>query len=140
MSKSLRLIVDVDDKVVRNLIKQGEFKSREACKKYLSDMLELICHGASVLAPAETGALRESGRWYFEDLNGIMLGFVSFGDLEHKNRAGTPTIEYAKRVHDDLSMTHTNGQAKFLEIAFNNVVDNSQRYKSMLNLITRRLT
>lgn len=140
MSKSLRFIVDVDDKAVRNLIKQGEFKSRKACKEFLSDTLELICYGAAALAPAETGALRESGKWYLEDLDDRMLGFVSFGDLEHKNRAGTPSIAYAKRVHDDLSMQHTNGQAKFLEIAFNNVVNNSQKYQSMLNLITRRLT
>jgi hypothetical protein len=62
---------------------------------------------AKELTPVDTGALRASGRVEGPDHEG---GAVVF-HLAY----GGPAIEYALRVHEDLMMHHTVGQAKFLE-------------------------
>jgi hypothetical protein len=60
------------------------------------------------LVPVATGALRASGRVEgpeYEGLHGVKFRLAYGGSA----------LGYALRVHEDLNMHHSNGQAKFLE-------------------------
>ncbi|HXH11157.1 MAG TPA: HK97 gp10 family phage protein [Alphaproteobacteria bacterium] len=72
---------------------------------------EQIMTEAKALTPVDTGALRASGTVLPPEQDGttvrVVLGF------------GGPAIPYALRQHEDVTLRHTVGQAKFLEQPFN---------------------
>lgn len=77
-------------------------------EKALAEGGERIKRAAVLLTPVKTGALRASARVdNAKDENGAEMA-VSFGG---------GAVNYAVRVHEDLTMNHPTGQAGFLRIA-----------------------
>ena len=66
--------------------------------------------------PIDTKALIKSG-FIVEEGDSIILGYGG-PNTKINPKTGIPTEEYALRVHEDLSMYHQNGKAKFLEDPF----------------------
>lgn len=137
MSKSLKLTIDVDTKALAKYLKKWKPYTKEDGRKAIEGVAEQIYWLSQLYVPTDSYALQESAKYSVDnDLNCT----VSYGDEEHKNRQGISTIAYAQRVHDDLDMEHKQGRVKFLEAAFDEVVNGAFFDRSMLNLITRRLT
>jgi hypothetical protein len=83
-----------------DMARQMTGKAPEALAAEAQGTLEL----AQSLAPVATGELRDSGRIVRED------------DIANRNEFTAP---HAAIVHEDKDAQHDNGQAKFLETAFN---------------------
>lgn len=80
---------------------------------------KIVLDETKPLVPRDTGALLNSGKVrLIESEKGIGVD-VSFGGLENKVRptknAPQGIVDYAIIVHEDLSVPHETGQAKFLE-------------------------
>ena len=82
---------------------------------------EEIMGEAKLLTPVETGALRSSGHVQLPERNGTSIS-VEFG-------FGGPAIPYALRQHEDMTLHHPVGQAKFLEIP---LVDHERNFGERL--------
>ena len=72
--------------------------------------------------PIDTKALIKSG-FIVEEGNSIIAGYGG-PNTKINPKTGIPTEEYALRVHEDLSMHHNVGKAKFLEDPFNDACFN----------------
>jgi hypothetical protein len=87
-----------------------------------------IITDAKQLTPVDTGALRSSGH--------VQLPTVVDGHVEVKMGFGGPAVSYATYVHEDLQAHHPVGQAKFLEIPFNNRVKTlMKRLKALIQRV-----
>lgn len=103
-----------------------------------------ILSRAKELCPVDTGALRNSGK--VTDASSIYRGDTSLGNVKlgqhleeytstvsfgnnsgQVGRTGQPPSEYARRVHEDLTMHHVQGKAKFLEIAWREYIESEWR-------------
>lgn len=85
--------------------------ARLAGAALLNDAAERVLAASQELVPVDTGALRASGTVILahETENGEIRAGVSYG--------GDAKL-YAVLVHEDLSLHHEAGQAKFLEAPF----------------------
>lgn len=72
---------------------------------------KLLLDAAISLAPKDTGAMANSGT---VDREGLTVA-VSFGREDAAGRAGADTAAYTVIQHEDMTLNHPNGQAKFLE-------------------------
>lgn len=72
--------------------------------------------------PKDTKALVKSG-FIVEEGNSIIAGYGG-PNTKINPKTGILTEEYALRVHEDLSVNHPVGKAKFLEDPFNEAMQN----------------
>ena len=72
--------------------------------------------------PIDTKALIKSG-FIVEEGNSIIAGYGG-PNAKINPKTGILTEEYALKVHEDLSVNHPVGKAKFLEDPFNEAVQN----------------
>ena len=72
--------------------------------------------------PIDTKALIKSG-FIVEEGNSIIAGYGE-PNTKINPKTGILTEEYALKVHEDLSVNHPVGKAKFLEDPFNEAVQN----------------
>lgn len=72
--------------------------------------------------PIDTKALIKSG-FIVEEGNSIIAGYGG-PNTKINPKTGILTEEYALKVHEDLSVNHPVGKAKFLEDPFNEAVQN----------------
>ena len=72
--------------------------------------------------PIDTKALIQSG-FIVEEGNSIIAGYGG-PNTKINPKTGILTEEYALKVHEDLSVNHPVGKAKFLEDPFNEAVQN----------------
>jgi hypothetical protein len=115
----MKVTIKSNIRAVLAQIKQAE---RELLPAYRAELLQIgeeIMTQAKALTPVDTGVLRASG---FVELtkNREESGSGRFAagggrDASVTVGFGGPAQEYAEAVHDDLSASHTVGQAKFLE-------------------------
>lgn len=82
----------------------------EWVKPQLKELAEAIAERARELVPVDTGALRNSIR-------------VEERDNGYAVVAGGPEAPYAIYVHERLDLHHEVGQAKFIEVAAMELVD-----------------
>lgn len=78
-----------------------------ACKFILAESQKLV--------PVDTGALKASGKYTIYGGGVETEGIVSYGGSNLNPVSGLETAMYAIVVHEDVTVNHTNGQAKFLE-------------------------
>lgn len=67
----------------------------------------VMAKSKSEYVPVDTGTLRSSGH--------VSLPFIGPSDISVQLRYGGPAASYAVKVHEDLTVHHGNGQAKYLE-------------------------
>ena len=72
--------------------------------------MQKVFDESQLLVPINTGALKESGR--------IIDQTNANGDPEVAIVYGNDMVDYALSVHEDLTMFHAVGQAKYLEVPF----------------------
>lgn len=80
----------------------------ETAERLMLGAAQIVLRYTIPNTPIDTGALRRSGRAITRRTSsGGVGGLVIFGNEE---------VDYASRVHEDLSMPHRVGSAKYLEI------------------------
>jgi hypothetical protein len=90
----------------------------------LANVAEEICTSAKKLTPVDTGNLRSSihvERPPKITARAVEVRFGAGGPAGVGNIGGetnTEVVSYAYVIHEDLEMRHASGQAKFLEIPF----------------------
>ncbi len=81
-----------------------------AAGQALLEFAAMVIGIAQQLCPVDTGALAASGVWGPLQASGDMLTvIIGF------------TVSYALAVHERLDLHHSQGQAKFLEVAMRNL-------------------
>lgn len=78
-------------------------KTNEAAKAALMDVVADLQNRSQQLAPLDTGDLRGSASHEVRDIREGYAGFVGY------------SVPYSIVQHEDLSLSHDEGQAKFLE-------------------------
>ena len=68
--------------------------------------------------PVETYALRDSGRMALGQSGNTASVIFLFGGDEYHRPDGTP-VDYGPYVHEDLTLHHPHGQAKFMSSVLN---------------------
>ncbi len=77
-----------------------------------------IIDSTTPLVPVEYGSLRDSGKYEVQETNRgprLEVGYGGKTQTPSPNTKGTDEVDYAVYVHEDLSLNHNVGQAKFLE-------------------------
>lgn len=90
---------------------------KDATMDQLHSVAVEIMNNSQDEVPIDTKALIKSG-FIVEEGDSIIAGYGG-PNAKINPKTGIPTEEYALRVHEDLSMHHTIGKAKFLEDPFN---------------------
>ena len=94
----------------------------DATMDQLHDVASNIMINSQDEVPIDTKALIKSG-FIVEEGNSIIAGYGG-PNTKINLKTGILTEEYALRVHEDLSVNHPVGKAKFLEDPFNEAVQN----------------
>ena len=94
----------------------------DATMDQLHDVASNIMINSQDEVPIDTKALIKSG-FIVEEGNSIIAGYGG-PNTKINPKTGTLTEEYALKVHEDLSVNHPVGKAKFLEDPFNEAVQN----------------
>lgn len=89
---------------------------KDATMDQLHCVAEEIMSNSQSEVPIDTKALIKSG-FIVEEGDSIIAGYGG-PNAKINPKTGIPTEEYALRVHEDLSVHHTSGKAKFLEDPF----------------------
>ena len=95
-------------------------RSKTVFKKAAKKAAQIVLADAVSLAPIDTGALRASGR-----ITEVAGGETPLFDIQF----GGDKAPYAVFVHEDLTVQHKTGQAKFLETALQM---NAKRVKKII--------
>lgn len=90
---------------------------KDATMDQLHSVAVEIMNNSQDEVPIDTKALIKSG-FIVEEGDSIIAGYGG-PNAKINPKTGIPTEEYALRVHEDLSMHHDTGKAKFLEDPFN---------------------
>lgn len=105
--KSVEKVLNV---TVMTLDKASKEAVTEACKKIYEESLKLV--------PRDTGTLASSA--YYTVLGNFKTGFVGYigygGGMKYNRKSRAPASSYMIKIHEDVTLRHTNGQAKFLEL------------------------
>lgn len=88
-------------------LRAGEEAATRAAESGLYQAAETVVGEAAARAPKDTGALRASAHVQLPERRGDEI-VVEFG-------MGGPAAPYAVVQHEDLSLQHSQGEAKFLE-------------------------
>ena len=89
----------------------------DATMSQLFDVAVEIMSNSQEQVPVDTASLQNSDFITVRD-ESIIMGYGGpYSKINPKN--GMSTEEYALKVHEDLSMPHVSGKAKFLEDPFN---------------------
>ena len=95
-------------------LKKVKSEMRGAAKAALNDVTSDLLRRSVDRAPIDTGDLRGSGANEVRENGAKIEGMVGFN------------TEYALRQHEDLTLNHPEGEAKFLERPY---VENRQKYQ-----------
>ena len=95
---------------------------KDATMDQLHDVASNIMINSQDEVPIDTKALIKSG-FIVEEGNSIIAGYGG-PNTKINPKTGILTEEYALKVHEDLSVNHPVGKAKFLEDPFNEAVQN----------------
>lgn len=103
--------------------------AKQAGMKAIRDFAEQILTDAIDLTPHDTGTLRRSGTVTVGNMPSAESTFQSAeagSQVKYDNPLGQEqavyisfSTPYAIKQHEDLALSHTDGQAKYLESAFN---------------------
>lgn len=123
--------------IMTNVHHGTKWATEEACK--------LIYEESIFQVPMDTRTLASSGFWYVERREGLasyryrgVVGYGGNGDpINPKN--GKRASEYAREVHEDLSVYHKNGKAKFLEDPLRDFAEGGELYQLYLVAIRQNL-
>lgn len=100
--------------------RQWAAMAEDRLRSALSAVGEEIIANGNELVPVEYGSLRDSGKYEVEDTSRgprLLVGYGGKTTTPSPNTKGTDEVDYAVYVHEDLSLNHNVGQAKFLEDA-----------------------
>ena len=92
---------------------------KDETKYILKESGDLVLKNTLPLTPVDTHALRNSGRSEVEDRAQVPRVVVSFGgDYRVPPTSNAPSgyVDYAAKVHEDLTLYHPVGGAKFLTL------------------------
>lgn len=112
---SIKLDVSSIDKVLNTTVMKLDTSTKDAtvevCRRIYEESLKLV--------PRDTNTLASSA--YYTVLGNIRTGFVGYvgyggNGNKYNPKSRQRASQYMVQVHEDLSVQHKNGQAKFLEI------------------------
>lgn len=109
MPEMVRVTVIGDKELIAKLRRTGE-EGAKAARKALYQKAEEVAAKAKApgMTPVKTGNLRST----------IHVEPIQAGQSEYSIVAGGPAAPYALYVHEDLTARHPNGQAKYIERPF----------------------
>jgi hypothetical protein len=98
------------------LISKVSFGTKTVLEESASQILAI----SRSIVPIDTDTLRETGYYYIEGTPGRMDATIGYADAAHDRmnpKSKKMASTYAVVVHEDLSLHHEHGQARFLRDA-----------------------
>ena len=108
----MKISMDVDVKQLNANLERTLVRVRRERVKVVKAEAEEILQESREQVPTDTGTLRDSG-FIEEQPDGSYI--VGYGQGGVNPKSGAPAEDYMVKIHEDLTLYHQNGKAKFLE-------------------------
>lgn len=131
MKKGARITLDIDS--INKMLHVTTLKLNDVSKNATEAVCRSIYEESLRLVPRDTDTLAKSA--YYTVLGSLQTGFtgyIGYGGYLYNKKSRAMADAYMVRQHEDLSLKHTVGQAKFLEIPI-------KKYRSLVAVEVARL-
>lgn len=111
----LNCYAEVDISSFETGMKRLSRNAKQRAMRSVRDSLNIIKKDSLLQVPKDTGSL--AGSIYIDviQVDDVVVGEIGYGGDKVNSRTGIPVADYMIQQHEDLTIRHKNGKAKFLE-------------------------